>query len=99
MKTQKPEHKTPQTQAQVEFTRRAFLFSLANVAGLAALGFNAAYAAETPASGTANGMGAAAGAKAAGAVTPSVPLVGLSFAPAKPFSYKTLIAKAEEMAK
>jgi glucans biosynthesis protein len=99
MKTQLPEDKTPQTKAQLEFTRRAFLFSLANVAGLAALGFNEAYAAETPANGTANGTGTA-GAKVAGVATPSaVPQVGLSFAAAKPFSYKTLIAKAEEMAK
>ncbi len=89
MKTQLPEDKTPQTQS--ELTRRAFLFSLANVAGLAALGFNAAYAAETPANGAANSTGAA--------TTAAAPQVGLSFGAAKPFSYKTLIAKAEEMAK
>ena len=99
MKTQLPEDKTLQTQTQTEFTRRAFLFSLANVAGLAALGFNAANAAEPPANGTASGTGAA-GAKPAGAATAAgAPQVGLSFAAPKPFSYKTLIAKAEEMAK
>jgi glucans biosynthesis protein len=42
--------------------------------------------------------GAAVG-KASVAVPPSAAQTGLSFAAAKPFSYKSLIAKAEEMAK
>lgn len=87
-----PEELHPEL-TQPEFNRRAFLYTLTNIGVLAALGFPEAQAAEAPA-------GAAAGVKPAAPVTPPAPApAGLILAPAKPFSYKTLMARAEDMAK
>lgn len=82
------------TMADAEMTRRSFLFTLANVAALTAMGFGSAQAADapTPPASSANGS--------AGATPPPKPLPeGLSFGANKPFSFKSLISRAEEMAK
>lgn len=79
-----------------EYTRRAFLFTLANVSALAAMGFTEAQAAEAPSVPTATTAADTAAAKTtATAAAPE----GLSLGTAKPFSFKSLIARAEEMAK
>lgn len=80
-----------------EFTRRSFLFTLANLSGLVALSFGEAHAAEEPVAADTSPSPKTPAPKASPAAT--APQNGLSFAPAKPFSYKTLIARAEEMAK
>ncbi|MHB8921614.1 MAG: OpgD/OpgG family glucan biosynthesis protein [Halothiobacillus sp.] len=88
-----------ETLPQSEFTRRAFLFSLANLAGLAALGFPEVHAADASVNGAAGGSAATTAPKATGVTAAAAPQVGLSFSAPKQFSYKSLIVKAEEMAK
>jgi glucans biosynthesis protein len=79
-----------------EYTRRAFLFTLANVSALAAMGFTEAQAAEAP---SAPGATTAADTAAAKTTATAATQEGLSLGTAKPFSFKSLIARAEEMAK
>ncbi|ANJ66856.1 hypothetical protein A9404_05235 [Halothiobacillus diazotrophicus] len=79
-----------------EYTRRAFLFTLANAGALAALGFPEAQAAEVPAT---PATAAPAGTTAVKAPVPPATPEGLSLGAPKPFSFKSLISRAEEMAK
>lgn len=93
--SKKPIHgQSPTNLTAQEYTRRSFLFTLANIGGLVALGFgDAQAAAQEPVS---EGGSSTPTAKTAASTPPNK---GLSFGPAKSFSYKSLIARAEEMAK
>lgn len=93
-KQQATEHASTTLSPQ-EYTRRSFLFTLANIGGLVALGFGEAHAAQEPTPAPGN----AAPTPKTPAPAAVAPKEGLSFAAAKPFSYKSLIARAEEMAK
>ncbi|MGE4355913.1 glucan biosynthesis protein, partial [Halothiobacillus sp.] len=92
---QQPSEQAPSTLTTQEYTRRSFLFTLANISGLVALGFGEAQAAQDSMA-TPGNEPATPKTPAPAAVAPKD---GLKFAPAKPFSYKSLIARAEEMAK